>query len=180
MQKNTSALDVAGDCTTHGKIHPCRCICAHLCIIHTPLPPQLMFLNQGSETPKGLNIVRRTSPKCSHFMVQCCLYFTSPRYPPGASKTELLPTAVTAKGTQFLQSDSQLNVTVHWSSAGAHTAAWMLCQMCERKQGKLQETRMFRGLNEKQGQIWHVKAGSCPDALGKSGEGVITWALLIA
>lgn len=47
------------------------------------------------------------------------LYFTSPRDSSGASNTEVLPMVVTAKGAQFLQFDSQLNGTLHWSSAGA-------------------------------------------------------------
>lgn len=58
------------------------------------------------------------------------LYFTSPRDWSGASNTEVLLTALTAKGAEFLQPDSQPNGTLHWSSAGAQLttasldAAW--------------------------------------------------------
>ena len=98
--------------------------------MHTLLHPQLILLNQGSEIPQGLQHSAEDVTEVLTLTGSVHLYFTSTRDWSGASNTEVLPTVVTAKGAQFLQSDSQLKGTLHRSSAGAQLitasldAAW--------------------------------------------------------
>lgn len=91
---------------TAWEICSCRCILGHPYIRHTLLHPQLILLNQGSETPQGPQHSAGDVTKVLTLTGLVHLYFTSPRDWSGAWNTEVLPTVVTVKGAQFLQSDT--------------------------------------------------------------------------
>lgn len=73
--------------------------------------------NPGEWDPPEKNTVQRMWPKSLHLLVQCI----SISHHPGTGlvlQMQRRTSVITVNGSQFLQSDSQLNGTLHGSSAG--------------------------------------------------------------